>query len=191
VRLAIDRSLALQGETVHRKLFELARRLASAKGFDARQITKIAHTWFDEGQQPKHSRNRAQIPRQLRTALARVTTPKGSEFDKLVQRARKMTCPAWMPESYHGKPELLLLVKLCVVLEEHAAGKAWPLSVRKAQEAVDTSRGDAMRMLTRIAQDGVIVCVERGTLGTLSRKATTWRLGSVASKIGTHAIRIP
>src|SRR5262249_22584783 len=106
-------------------------------------------------------------------ALGRVREPKGAVFDRLVTQARALLCPNWAREYKLG---VQLLVKLCFVLEEHAGGQPWALSVRLVMTAVDTSRGDAHRMLKRLENEGVIRLVERGMPGTLSRKASTWVL---------------
>jgi hypothetical protein len=179
VELAIERSKVRPGDDRYRQLFDLARRLRALPTFkpSGPLLQWIAREWNSRGCHRADGRWLDQLPGQLALALRRVKQPKGAGFAGLVAQAKRLSPPACAAR-YADKPEQVLLVKLCLVLDRHAGGEPWPLSVRLAQQAVGTSRGDAHRMLQELERDGVIILASKGRQGPASRQASTWRFAA-------------
>jgi hypothetical protein len=71
VTLAIERTKPLGYERLHEQLFELARRLKAAPGFDPAQVPAVVAEWYGRSQYPWKAHYGRQLPRLLLTALGR------------------------------------------------------------------------------------------------------------------------
>jgi hypothetical protein len=88
-------------------------------------------------------------------AWQNVETSLGSVFLQLVDEA-KAIAPTLAIADIYDDQALRALTAMCFVLHRHHQGRPWPLSARKAGEAIGVSKSEAARLLKALVFVGLI-----------------------------------
>ena len=163
VEQAIQRTLPTGGGQRNRRIFDYAREVRAflPKSTDRAILKGLIMEWFQRALSVIRTKDFEESYLDFMVAWANVRNAKNRSFQELVAKARRRKPPAIAAQ--YDLPLTKLLVSICAELQASWGDQSFPLSARKAAEALGVqSTRTAWQHLQLLLADGVLVETFRG-----------------------------
>jgi hypothetical protein len=159
----------------NRRLFALARQLkAILPDASNEALRAIVRRWFARALPNITTKAWCETWEDFANAWVNVKAPVDAVWNAIVEKATTLPLPVGFENAAAE------LVRLCAALHSHHGhGKPWPLSCRKAADAIGVGRDKAARLLKLLRFEGVIALITRAGPRS-SRRAAEYRFLSVS-----------
>jgi len=144
------------GQRFH-KIFAFARQLkATAPDADAAKLRPIVRQWFELALPFIRTKEWSVTWEDFIVAWQGVKHPVGGQWSEIVQASKGITV-----DTGDHDGAAVAIIRLCAALQaHHGDGNSWPLSCRKARDAVGVTHERAARILKMLIFEGMLELVQ-------------------------------